>query len=44
MIIIHTTCHKEFGGLEKRIYNESCKMAEMGHTMVIVAPKNSPLI
>lgn len=41
--IIHTTCHTQFGGLEKRIYNESCWMAEKGHDIIIVAPPNTPL-
>ncbi|MBF0202937.1 MAG: glycosyltransferase family 4 protein [Desulfamplus sp.] len=44
MIIMHTTCHREFGGLEKRIYNESCKMSEHGHQIIIAAPKNTPLM
>ncbi|MBF0412263.1 MAG: glycosyltransferase family 4 protein [Desulfamplus sp.] len=44
MIIIHTTSHREFGGLEKRVYNESCKMAEKGHKIVIAAPDKSPLL
>ncbi|MBF0303265.1 MAG: glycosyltransferase family 4 protein [Desulfamplus sp.] len=43
MIIMHTTCHREFGGLEKRVYNESCKMAEKGHKIVIAAPDKTPL-
>ena len=41
--IIHTTCHTEFGGLEKRILNESCWMAERGHEIIIAAPRNTPL-
>lgn len=41
--IIHTTCHTQFGGLEKRIFNESCWMAERGHTVFIAAPGNTPL-
>lgn len=44
MIIMHTTCHRQFGGLEKRIYNESCKMAERGHKIVIAAPDKTPLL
>ncbi len=41
--IIHTTCHTEFGGLEKRIFNESCWMAKRGHEIIIAAPRNTPL-
>ena len=41
--IIHTTCHTQFGGLEKRIFNESCWMAERGHDIVIAAPRDTPL-
>ncbi|OGR28283.1 MAG: glycosyl transferase group 1 [Desulfobacterales bacterium RIFOXYA12_FULL_46_15] len=41
--IIHTTCHTEFGGLEKRIFNESSWMAEKGHDIIIAAPGNTPL-
>ncbi len=43
MIIMHTTSHREFGGLEKRVYNESCKMEEKGHKIVIAAPDKTPL-
>jgi len=41
---MHTTCHREFGGLEKRVYNESCQMAEKGHKLIIAAPANTPLM
>ncbi len=41
--ILHTTCHTQFGGLEKRIFNEACWMAEKGHEIIIVAPRNTPL-
>lgn len=41
--IIHTTCHTQFGGLEKRIFNEACWMAEKGHEIMILAPRNTPL-
>jgi len=44
MKIMHTTCHREFGGLEKRVYNESCQMAEKGHKLIIAAPANTPLM
>lgn len=44
MLIMHTTCHRQFGGLEKRIYNESCQMAEKGHKIIIAAPAKSPLM
>ena len=42
--IIHTTCHTQWGGLEKRIFNESVWMAQKGHTIIIVAPLNTPLL
>lgn len=41
--IIHTTCHTLWGGLEKRIYNESVWMDKNGHKVIIVAPKDTPL-
>ncbi len=41
--IIHTTCHTQFGGLEKRIFNEACWMAKKGHDVIIAAPLNTPL-
>jgi glycosyltransferase involved in cell wall biosynthesis len=41
--IIHTTCHTQWGGLERRIFNESVWMQKKGHQVLIVAPRNSPL-
>ncbi|MCP4021027.1 MAG: glycosyltransferase family 4 protein [Desulfobacteraceae bacterium] len=41
--IVHTTCHTQWGGLEKRIFNESLWMKQKGHTVIIVAPKDTPL-
>ena len=41
--IIHTTCHDQWGGLEKRIFNEAVWMHDHGHQVVIVAPGNTPL-
>ena len=41
--IIHTTCHRQWGGLERRIFNESRWMAEQGHRIIIIAPGRSPL-
>ncbi|MCF8074961.1 MAG: glycosyltransferase family 4 protein [Desulfotignum sp.] len=41
--IIHTTCHTQWGGLEKRIFNESVWMRDNGHQVLIAAPKNTPL-
>ncbi len=41
--ILHTTCHTAWGGLEKRIFNESVWMEENGHQVVIAAPKDTPL-
>lgn len=41
--ILHTTCHTQWGGLEKRIFNESVWMNKKGHTIIIVAPKGTPL-
>jgi len=41
--ILHTTCHAQWGGLEKRIFNESVWMEKKGHKIVIAAPKDSPL-
>jgi glycosyltransferase involved in cell wall biosynthesis len=42
--IIHTTCHTQWGELEKRIFNESAWMNEKGHTVIIIAPKDTPLL
>ncbi|PIE63362.1 MAG: glycosyl transferase group 1 [Desulfobacter postgatei] len=41
--IIHTTCHTDWGGLEKRVLNESLWMADKGHRVIIIAPENTPL-
>lgn len=41
--ILHTTCHTQWGGLEKRIFNESVWMEEKGHKIIIVAPEDTPL-
>ncbi len=41
--IIHTTCHTQWGGLEKRIFNECVWMEKNGHRPVIVAPEKTPL-
>lgn len=41
--ILHTTCHTGWGGLEKRIFNESLWMKKNGHQIVIAAPGDSPL-
>ena len=43
LTIMHTTCHTAWGGLERRIFNESCWMAEHGHCIIIAAPPNTPL-
>lgn len=42
--IIHTTCHTEWGGLEKRIFNESVWMQKKGHDIIIIAPEDTPLL
>jgi len=42
--IIHTTCHSDWGGLEKRVLNESLWMADKGHQVIIIAPENTPLL
>jgi len=41
--ILHTTCHTQWGGLEKRIFNESVWMEKKGHKIIIAAPEDSPL-
>lgn len=41
--IIHTTCHTQWGGLEKRIFNESVWMYDHGHQVVLVVPGDTPL-
>jgi len=41
--IIHTTCHDQWGGLEKRIFNEAVWMRDNGHDIIVAAPRNTPL-
>ncbi len=41
--IIHTTCHREWGGLEKRIFNEAMWMKKHGHELAFVLPEQTPL-
>ncbi|MFN2359357.1 MAG: glycosyltransferase, partial [Desulfotignum sp.] len=41
--IVHTACHTGWGGVEKRIFNESVWMHKNGHQIVIAAPENTPL-
>jgi glycosyltransferase involved in cell wall biosynthesis len=41
--ILHTESHRQWGGQERRIFNESRWMRMNGHRIVIVAPKPSPL-
>ncbi len=41
--IIHTTCHTQWGGLEKRIFNEAVWMRNHRHQVILVAPRNSQL-
>lgn len=41
--IVHTTCHTQWGGLEKRIFNESVWMRKKGHEVILVAPSKTPL-
>jgi len=40
---VHTTCHTGWGGLERRIFNESVWMLDKGHQIVIIAPRDTPL-
>ena len=42
--ILHTTCHTGWGGLEKRIFNESVWMEQNGHQVIIAAPGDTPLL
>ena len=41
--ILHTESHRQWGGQERRIYNESRWMSMQGHRIVIVAPNATPL-
>ena len=41
--IVHTTCHTGWGGLEKRVFNESVWMAKQGHQVILIAPDGTPL-
>jgi len=41
--ILHTESHRQWGGQERRIFNEARWMSDNGHRIVIVAPNPSPL-
>lgn len=41
--ILHTESHRQWGGQERRVFNESRWMSRQGHRIVIVAPETSPL-
>lgn len=41
--ILHTVCQTGWGGIEKRILNESIWMADKGHQVILAAPENTPL-
>lgn len=41
--IVHTVCHDQWGGLERRVFNESRWMTARGHHVCIIAPEGSPL-
>jgi glycosyltransferase involved in cell wall biosynthesis len=41
--IIHTTCHDQWGGLEKQALNQAAWMSDKGHQVVMIAPDGSPL-
>ena len=43
LTILHTICHGEWGGMERRVYNESRWMSRKGHKIVIVAPTGTPI-
>lgn len=42
--ILHTVCHPQWGGLERRVYNECCWMKKAGHRPLIVAPPGSRIL
>lgn len=41
--IVHTVCHGQWGGLERRVFNESRWMMVRGHQVTLIVPKESPL-
>lgn len=41
--ILHTESHRQWGGQERRIFNEARWMHDNGHRIVVVAPNPSPL-
>jgi glycosyltransferase involved in cell wall biosynthesis len=41
--IVHTESHRQWGGQERRIYNEARWMRMQGHRIIIVAPGSTPL-
>ena len=41
--ILHTESHRQWGGQERRIFNEARWMSANGHQIIIAAPKPSPL-
>lgn len=43
LILFHTVSHREWGGQEIRVFNESRWMARQGHRIMIAAPEGSPI-
>ena len=41
--ILHTVSNNQWGGLERRVFNECAWMAGKGHDISIVTPDNTPL-
>ncbi len=41
--ILHTVSNNQWGGQERRVYNECRWMSQKGHTITIITPKATPL-
>jgi len=41
--ILHTACHTQWGGIEKRIFNECVWMEKNGQKIILAAPPDTPL-
>lgn len=43
LVIVHTESHRQWGGQEKRVFNEGCWMRKIGHRLILLAPAGSPV-
>ena len=41
--IVHTESHRQWGGQERRVFNECQWMQQRGHHIILIAPGSSPI-